>query len=232
MKRGTFPAAADGEETMTSFQAGRSVRARLTSSIGLGAIVALSSFGQALALTTYTDPAGDALFHAPAYADILAGSVEEDAGTFEFILTVADVIPQTPRLTPPGVQALRWVASLDLDPTSSPIGWPVPQRLPAAPQSSPAAAEGFLAVAWDGTEFSGTWFDRRPLLSGGEVTATAVPFEIDGDTVHIWLDGALIGDPTSFRVGFVTAALTTELGTIVDIKAILDVLQPFYNPWP
>ena len=128
--------------------------------------------------------------------------------------------------------ALRWVASLDLDPTSSPIGWPVPQRLPAAPQSSPAAAEGFLAVAWDGIEFSGTWFDRRPLLSGGDVVATPVPFEIDGDEVHVWLDGALIGDPASFRVGFVTAALTTKLGTIVDQKQLLDILQPFYNPWP
>ena len=189
---------------MTSFPAGKSVRARLTSSIGLGAIVALSSLGQTLAASSWTDPVGDALFHAPAYADIVAGRVDQDAGTFEFTMTVADAIPETPKLTAPGVQALRWVASLDLDPTSSPIGWPVPQRLPAAPQSSPAAAEGFLAVAWDGTEFSGTFFDRRPLLSGGEVVATTVPFEIDGNTVHMWLDGALIGDPASSRVGFVT----------------------------
>ena len=217
---------------MTSFPAGKSVRARLTSSIGLGAIVALSSLGQTLAASSWTDPVGDALFHAPAYADIVAGRVDQDAGTLEFTMTVADAIPETPKLTAPGVQALRWVASLDLDPTSSPIGWPVPQRLPAAPQSSPAAAEGFLAVAWDGTEFSGTFFDRRPLLSGGEVVATTVPFEIDGNTVHMWLDGALIGDPASFRVGFVTAAVTTKLGTIVDAKQLLDLLQPFYNPWP
>jgi hypothetical protein len=217
---------------MTGFAVGQSLRARLTASIGLGAIVAVSSLGQALAATSWTDPIGDALFHAPAYADILAGSVEENAGTFEFTLTVADVIPQTPRLTPPGVQGYRWVASLDLDPTSNPVGWPTPQRLPAAPQSSPAAAEAFVAVAWDGSAFSATLFDRRPLLSGGDVVATSVPFEIDGDTVHIWLDGALIGDPTSFRVGFVTVALTTKLGTIIDQKQLLDVLQPFYNPWP
>jgi len=62
--------------------------------------------------------------------------------------------------------------------------------------------------------------------------ATSVPFEIDGNTVRIWLDGALIGNPSSFRFGFVTAALTTELGTIVDVKRLLDTLQPFYNPWP
>jgi hypothetical protein len=228
-----LPAAAEGEETMNGLAAGQSLRARLSASMGLGAIVALFSFGQALAATTYTDPVGDALFHAPAYADIVAGTLVDDAGTFEFIVKVADVIPQTPRLTPPGVQALRWVASLDLDPTTFPIGWPLPQQLPAAPQSAKvAAAEGFLAVAWDGTEFSGTWFDRRPLLTGGEVVATTVPFEIDGDTVHIWLDGALIGNPTSFRFGFVTAGVTTKLGTIVDAKQLLDYLQPFYQPWP
>jgi len=206
------------------------IRARWITSVGLGAMVALSSSGQALGATTYTDPVGDAQFHAPAYADIVAGTVGEVGGSFEFTITVADAIPQTPKLTAPGVQALRWVVSLDLDPTTSPVGWPF---APGAPQSAQkGAADAFLAVAWDGTEFSGTLFDRRPLLSGGEVVMTAVPYEIDGDIVHIWLDGALVGDPTSFRFGFVTAALTTELGTIVDVKRLLDYLQPFYNAWP
>ena len=215
---------------MTGFAAGNSLRARLTASIGLGAIVAVSSYGQALALTTYTDPVGDALFHAPAYADIVAGTVVEDAGTFEFTMPVADEIPETPKLTAPGVEALRWVVSLDLDPTAFPVGWPF---APGAPQSAQnGAAEAFLAVAWDGTEFSGTLFDRRPLLSGGDVEMTSVPFEIDGDEVHIRLDGGLIGIPASFRVGFVTAALTTKLGTTVDQKQILDAVSPFYNAWP
>lgn len=129
-----------------------------------------------------------------------------------------------------GVEALRWAVALDLDPTTFPAGWPL---APGAPQSAQAAvAEGFVAIAWDGSTFSATWFDRRPLLTGGEYTATSVPFEIDGDTVRMWLDGALIGDPTSFRVGFATAAVTTELGTIVDQKRILDGLQPFFNSWP
>ena len=48
----------------------------------------------------------------------------------------------------------------------------------------------------------------------------------------MWLDGALIGDPASFRIGFATAAVTTKLGTIVDQKQIVDYLQPFYNPYP
>ncbi len=206
-----------------------SICARVTASIGLGALVALSASRLALAATAYTDPVGDALFHAPAYADIVAGTVNEDAGVFEFTITVADEIPVTPKLTPPGVQALRWVVSLDLDPAAFPVGWPF---APGAPQSAQkGAADAFLAVAWDGTGFSGTLFDRRPLLSGGEVVMTSVPFEIDGDEVHIWLDGASIGDPASFRFGFVTASLTTELGTIVDVKRLLDYFQPFWNAW-
>ena len=87
-------------------------------------------------------------------------------------------------------------------------------------------------MVWDGRDFSATWFDRRPLLSGGEVEARSVPFEIDGNEVHIWLDAALIGHPSTFRVGFVTAAVTTKLGTLIDAKQLLDNLQPFYNVWP
>jgi hypothetical protein len=223
-----LPAAADGEGTMTGFGAGKSTRWIM--SIGLAAIVALSATSQALATTTYTDPVGDALFHAPAYADIVAGTVDEDAGTFVFTVQVADAIPQTPALTPPGVQAVRWVASLDLDSTTFPAGWPAAPGDSRSAQAPPA--EGFVAVVWDGSAFSATWFDRRPLLTGGEYTATSVPFEVDGDTVRMWLDGALIGDPASFRIGFATAAVTTKLGTIVDQKQIVDYLQPFYNPYP
>ena len=213
-----------------SRQAPGRIRARWITSVGLGAMVALSASGQALAASSWTDPVGDALFHAPAYADIVAGTVTENAGTFEFSLTVAEAIPETPKLTAPGVQALRWVASLELDPTTHPAGWPA---APGNPRSAQAlAAEGFVAVVWDGTAFSATFFDRRPLLSGGAVVATAVPFEIDGDTVHMWLDGALIGNPTSFQIGFATAAVTVELGKLVDAKQILDGLSPFYNPWP
>ena len=209
------------------------IRTRFITSLALGAVVGLSTVGQALAASSWTDPVGDATFHAPAYADIVAGRVDVDAGTFEFTLTVAEAIPAIPPLQAPGVQGFRWVTSLDLDSTSSPIGWPLPQRLPAAPQSASAArAEGFIAVAWNGSEFSGTWFDRRPLLSGGDVLATSVPFEIDGHTVHMWLDSSLIDDPENFGVGFATVALTTKLGTIIDQKQILDGLQPFYNQWP
>jgi hypothetical protein len=208
-----------------SVQAPRRTRARLITSVGLGAMVALSATGQALALTTYTDPVGDALFNAPAYLDVVSGTASESAGIFEFTLTVADAIPATPRFTAPGVQGLRWVVSFELDPTTHPQGWPAP------PGQAPGA-EGFISIAWDGHAFTGTFYDRRPLLTGGEVLATSVPFQIDGDTVRVWLDASLIGNPSTFRLGFVTVALTTKLGTKVDIKQLLDVLEPFYNPWP
>jgi hypothetical protein len=42
----------------------------------------------------------------------------------------------------------------------------------------------------------------------------------------------LIGNAGNFRVGFVTAALTIELGTIVDEKRLREALSPFCNPWP
>lgn len=206
------------------------VRARRITSLGVAALVAMSASGLALAASSWTDPVGDAAFRAPAYADVVAGSVEEVGGVFKFTMTVAAPIPQAPILPPPGVAELRWAVPLDLDSTTFPAGWPL---APGDPRSNQrAAAEGFMAVAWTGSEFTGTWYDRRPLLSGGEHTATSVPFEIVGDKVSIWLDGALIGDPATFRVGFVTAAETTQLGTLVDVKRILDPLTPFYNVWP
>jgi len=210
-------------------EAPSAIRARFTASIGLGAMIALSASGQALAATTWTDPVGDALFHAPPYADLVAASADENAGTFEFTMTVAGSIPETPRLTPPGVVELRWVATLDLDPTTNPVGWPL---APGAPQSAQVGApEGFIAVAWDGSAFSATWYDRRPLLSGGEVVAIPVPFEINGDTVHVWLDGALIDDPASFGVAFVTVALPVLPGND-GFRRFFDYFQPLYNPWP
>ena len=205
-------------------------RARWILSVGLGAMVALSASGHALAASSWTDPAGDALFRAPAYADVVAGNVAQDGGTYVFTMTVAAPIPSTPQLTAPGIEALRWAMALDLDPATAPAGWPA---APGDPRSAQALApEGFMAVIWDGSGFSAAWFDRRPLLTGGTYTMTSVPFEIDGATVTIWLDGDLIGNPTSFRVGFATAAVTVELGTLVDAKQVLDGLSPFLNQWP
>ena len=89
-----------------------------------------------------------------------------------------------------------------------------------------------MAVIWDGSAFSAAWFDRRPLLTGGTYTMTSVPFEISGSTVRVWLNGDLIGNPTSFGVGFATAAVTVELGKLIDAKQVLDGLSPFINQWP
>jgi hypothetical protein len=209
-------------------------RHNLRLATALGAVMATLSSGHVLAASSWTDAAGDATFRAPAYADIIAGSVSEANGTFELTMTVAAPIPAMPEFVLPGVRELRWAIPLDLDPTTFPAGWPLGPTTEARHETLGLTAppEGFAAVSWNGSEFSATWYDRRPLLNGDEVTMTAVPFEIDGDTVHIWLDADLIGNPTSFRVGFATAAVTTELGTVVDTKRILDTSQPFYNAWP
>jgi len=204
-------------------------RARWLTAVGLGATIALSASGQALATTTYTDSVGDALFRAPAYLDLVAATVGENAGVFEFTMTVADAIPETPKLTPPGVVEIRWFVTLDLDPATNPVGWPLAPGGRGIGQS--AFPEGFVAVAWDGSGFSGTWYDRRPLLSGGEYTATTVPFEIDGDTVRMWLDGELIGDPTTFRVAFGTLALPVLPGND-GFRRFIDLTQPELNSWP
>ena len=207
-------------------------RARRITSVALGAIVALSASGQALAATTYTDPVGDARFQAPAYADVVAGSVDLEAGVFEFTVTVAETIPEAPDLPALAADELRWAVPLDLDPTTAPVGWPLAPGADQSTQKSPV--EGFMAVAWNGSAFSGTWYDRRPLLSGGEVTATSVPFQIDGATVHIWIDGALIGDPTSFRFGAATAAVQVPFTgrQPIDVKQVIDLLPQFLNQWP
>ena len=203
---------------------------RVIGKAALGVMVAFSASGHALAASSWTDPVGDALFRAPAYADVVAGNVLQDGGTFVFTMTVAAPIPSTPQLTAPGIEALRWAMALDLDPATAPAGWPA---APGDPRSAQALGpEGFMAVIWDGSAFSAAWFDRRPLLTGGTYTMTSVPFEISGNTVRVWLDGDLIGNPTSFGVGFATAAVTVELGKLVDAKQVLDGLQPFINQWP
>lgn len=215
-----------------SIQASRHIRARWITSVGLGAMVALSASGNALAATTYTDPVADALYQAPAYADVVAGSVDVEAGVFEFTVTVAGTIPEAPDLPAVAAHELRWAVPLDLDPTTAPVGWPLAPGADQSTRRSPV--EGFMAVAWDGSAFSGTWYDRRPLLTGGEVTATPVPFEIDGASVHIWIDGALIGDPTSFRFGAATAAVQVPFTgrQPIDVKVVIDLLPQFLNQWP
>jgi hypothetical protein len=45
------------------------------------------------------------------------------------------------------------------------------------------------------------------------------------------LDGALIDDAASFRVGFITAALPVLPGND-GYSRFVDYLQPFYHTWP
>lgn len=198
-------------------------RTRMLAQITIGALLLALPLA-ASAATTYTDPVGDTLFHAPPYMDIVAAGANEDSGTFEFTMTVAATIPEAPKFNPPGVAATWWVFPLDLDPAAFPVGWPLPPPLGGA-------AEALIAVGWDGSAFSGTLYDRRPLLVGGDVEVTTVPFEIDGNTVRARLDGALIDDPSSFGWGAVVNGLPVFPGNR-GYSRFVDWLPRFYNPWP
>jgi hypothetical protein len=66
-------------------------------------------------------------------------------------------------------------------------------------------AEFFLGTGWNptgpfglGTGFIGLLLDRRPLLTGGQATVTAIPFRIQGTHVSAVVDAAALGAPATF----------------------------------
>jgi len=66
--------------------------------------------------------------------------------------------------------------------------------------------EFYLGVAWNptgslglGTGVFGWLIDRRPLLTGGQATITAIPFSIQGNRISVVVDAAALGDPPTFR---------------------------------
>jgi hypothetical protein len=144
---------------------------------------------------TVFDPVGDARFNAPAFQDVVFGQMTKTAsGDFHLLMEMAGPVPVNPPMPPPARSEIWWAWGFNLDPTTSPRGWPNP---PAIGVGLPA--EFVVIVSWDGTEFAGTAVDRRPLLTGGEAIFTPVPFSINGTIVEADLPYALIGDvPPSF----------------------------------
>ncbi|MEX2218522.1 MAG: hypothetical protein WD749_07135 [Phycisphaerales bacterium] len=168
--------------------------------------------------STVFDPVGDIYFrNAPAFQDIVLGQVTKTAsGDLELLMELAGPVPVAPPLPPPGVNEIWWYWSFDLDPTTSPIGYP----------STPGFAgksEFIVYVSWNGTEFVGNAIDRRPLLTGGEAIVTPVPFSINGTIVEAFLPYELIGDvPPSFGWHLVTRDWSGPVGfgsphTVVDV---------------
>jgi hypothetical protein len=143
--------------------------------------------------TTVSDPVGDANFNAPAFQDVVVAQMTKTAGgDFHLLMEMAGPVPATPPMPPPARTVIWWAWAFDLDPTTSPPGWPNPP-----PVGLPG--EFVVIVSWDGTEFAGTAVDRRPLLTGGEAIFTPVTFSINGKILEADLPYALIGDvPPSF----------------------------------
>jgi hypothetical protein len=55
-----------------------------------------------------------------------------------------------------------------------------------------------IMVTWDGSAFTGTLIDRRPLLAGGQPVNTSIPFAIDGAAISAEVGASLLGGPSSF----------------------------------
>jgi len=162
----------------------------------LAAILSTAALGIALPMSTQistvTDPVGDAHHHAPAFQDVVFAQITETAGgDFNLLMEMAGPVPVNPPLPPAGQSEIWWLWVFDLDPTTFPAGYPFVKAY--------APPEFVVYVSWDGAEFAGTAFDRRPLLDGGEAIITPVAFSIDGTILRADLPYTLIGAvPTSF----------------------------------
>ena len=163
--------------------------------LGLFLAVLAGAVAQPVSAQTSTvfDPVGDARYHAPAFQDIVRSQLTMTAsGDFELLMEMAGPVPVAPTLPPPAASEMWWLWIFDLDPATSPAGYPVSPGLAQFP-------EFLVYVSWDGAEFTATAIDRRPLLTGGEAIVNPVPFSINGTTIEAVLASTLIGDvPPSF----------------------------------
>lgn len=147
------------------------------------------------AVVSTTDPAADASashgkgLSGEAYQDIVSAEVDAGGGVFEFRMDVAASVPAAPVL-PPGITVQEWSWNLNTSPA-------LPRGFPFA-KGSAAPPEFIVTVLWDGSAFSGTLIDRRPLLSGGEAVSTSVPIEINGGAIAAVVGADLLDNPSGF----------------------------------
>lgn len=185
-----------------------------------GALMVFVLVAPASAAGAVSDPAGDALFKAPGFMDIVAAELSDDGANYVFRMNVAGTIPDAPRVPPPAHASMRWAFSIDSDPTTFPKGTPLPSN-------QPGPAELFSFVEWDGTAFTAYLVDRRPMLSGSEAIFTPLSFTRSGSEVRVIVPRGLIGTST-FRWGAVTVYASARMGAN-DGYHFVDMLQPFYN---
>jgi hypothetical protein len=197
-----------------------------TSLITLGALMVAAPASAESLTVTLTDPAGDASYKAPGFMDIVGAAATKSEQTFRFQMRVAAPIPAAPPPTPPGTNQIQWDWPLNTDPTTFPAGNP----FPAGPGLA-APAEFIIHVVWDGSSFSASLTDRRPLLSGGEAVITPLAFTISGTDVTVAVGASLLDQPSSFAWGAVTFYWSSRPGATKG-GHFVDTLEPFFNPFP
>lgn len=142
-------------------------------------ILVLSSIASAHT-DVVTDMKGDVAVGSPAYADIVQAKVTEQIGkeTLYFSVKLAGPVPQTP---PIGFLAWNWLIDLP---------------------GGPVGDLGFV-VRWCSTaSFAGCgagpahW--ESGLIVGPGQLGVALPFQVSGATVKVYVDPALLGNPTGF----------------------------------
>ena len=163
-----------------------------------------------LTVAAVTDPEGDAAasngngLKGEAYQDIVNATVSKTGVTFVFTMEVNAPLPPSPVLQPGGVLQ-EWSWNINTAPT-------FPKGFPFAPGIA-APLEFSVLVLWDGTNFTASVIDRRPLLAGREATIASVPFAITGAQIQVSVDAVLLGNPGSFLWIARTNDWPTHLGT-------------------
>jgi hypothetical protein len=133
---------------------------------------------QTLRGSAVRDPRGDSASPSP-YLDVVHALVtEQGQGTLFFMMVLAGPIPRAP-----SEPFLLWVFHVDTNPATSPEG---------------LYNEYIVRVRWSGGAFVGEVIDRTPLLRGGALITTPIPFSIDGATVKVFAQLGILGNPSSF----------------------------------
>jgi hypothetical protein len=169
------------------------------------------------------DPVGDTTlgFHSPAFQDIVFGRMTKTAsGDFKLRMEMAGPVPVIPLMPPPAHAVIAWKWNFDLDPTTSPLGYP---GLPV----TAFPAEFVVDIYWDGAEFACVAIDRRPLLAGGEATITPVSFNIDGTVLEAVLPSTLIG---AVPPSFTWRLFTSDRSGVLRGGHTVDSAESVFNP--
>jgi hypothetical protein len=150
---------------------------------------------------TVLDDLGDVGKKTPAWLDIVSASITRTGQSFIFEAELAAPIPDDPALdplVPKQTDHLGVFYAVDSDSTTAPVGF-------SFSKNQGNISEFFLGTGWNptgsfglGTGFIGLLLDRRPLLTGGQATLTAITFTVQGTHVSAVVDAAMLGDPATF----------------------------------